>query len=80
MSDSKQRKKTLMHHRRTSRSDIARKPHKFYRIISSKVIVISCILGLIAWVAISHNYEGTIKVSANANGAQFTMTQCPTEQ
>lgn len=80
MSDFKQRNKTLMHHARTSRSHIARKQHRLYRSISYKVIVMSCILGLISLMAISHKYDGTIKVSVSVHGAQFTMTRCPAEQ
>ena len=80
MSDFKQRNKTLMHHPKTSRSNIARKQRSLYRFMSSKVIVISCLLGLIALVAISHNFDGTIKASVSVNGAQFTMTRCPVEQ
>jgi hypothetical protein len=80
MPDSKQRNKTLTHHLKISRSNIARKQHRLYQAITSKFIVISCILGLIALVAISHNYDGTIKASASVHGAKFTMTRCPIGQ
>ncbi len=80
MSNLNQRDKTSMHNPKASHSKIARKQQRLYRIVSSKVIVISCILGLIALVAISHNFDGTIKASANVKGAEFVMTRCPVEQ